>query len=633
MTVNHMRWSLGTKMVLVLAPFLILVLATTAITLWVSWQLDGGAAAVNEAGRMRMLTYRMALSVSRDEMQELPSQINEFNAVLSLLRQGDRTRPLLIPWDATVRGHFGVVELNWKSFQVQWLGHPSSNLRSLGTDAVAFVKDIDTLVRSIESHLSRWTTTLHWLQMGALFLSVIWTGVLVIAGHRLVLSPLKQLTQAVHEIQGGDLGARIHQVTTDEFGTLVVGFNEMAEHLQLLYRDLEGKVREKTAELQEKHERLESLYEVTARVAGAASVEELTKDFVNTLRRIAKADGVALRWSDQSHQRHLMLASSGLPDAMVEAENCLAEGDCYCGAASPVTGLAVIPISSLPVQSFKHCTKAGFSTVVNVPIRLQEQVMGEVSLFFYAEVSPCQAECSLLEALNRQLASGMENFRLSALAREAAVSGERHHLSCELHDSIAQSLAFLKIQVQLMREALQAKNEQEIQKVLDEIDTGVRESYGDVRELLMHFRTRANTEDIESALAITLRKFEHQSGLKTTLAITGNGLPLRADFQIQILHIVQEALSNVRKHARASQVWLSVQRQPQWRFEVRDDGIGFSTRTGELAETHVGLRIMAERAQRIGATLSLESSPRVGSSVVVQLPESPASIAPADAGL
>ena len=169
----------------------------------------------------------------------------------------------------------------------------------------------------------------------------------------------------------------------------------------------------------------------------------------------------------------------------------------------------------------------------------------------------------------------MENLRLDSLAKEAAVSQERNLLARELHDSIAQSLAFLKIQVQLMRDALASGNAQRMQAVLGEIDAGVRESYGDVRELLVHFRTRANAEHIEPALQTTLRKFEHQSGIKARLPMQGQGLPLSPDVQIQVLHIVQEALSNVRKHARASQVWLDVQQQPRWRFEVRDDGIGF----------------------------------------------------------
>ena len=82
---------------------------------------------------------------------------------------------------------------------------------------------------------------------------------------------------------------------------------------------------------------------------------------------------------------------------------------------------------------------------------------------------------------------------------------------------------------------------------------------------------------------------------------------------------MQEALSNVRKHAQASKVWLDVQQQPVWRFEVRDDGVGYEADNLELEETHVGLRIMVERAQRIGALLEYFSTPGVGTSVVLTL--------------
>ena len=100
----------------------------------------------------------------------------------------------------------------------------------------------------------------------------------------------------------------------------------------------------------------------------------------------------------------------------------------------------------------------------------------------------------------------------------------------------------------------------------------------------------------------------------------GHGLPLAPDVQIQVLHIVQEALSNVRKHARATQVWLDVRQQPEWRFEVRDNGEGFTIDAPTADETHVGLRIMSERAQRIGAQLDTASRQGHGSSVILTLP-------------
>jgi two-component system nitrate/nitrite sensor histidine kinase NarX len=612
-------WGLGAKLALVGTPFLLAALLSTMATLWVSWQLDGGAAAVNEAGRMRMQAYRMALAVGTGASTELPALEREFERSLTVLRDGDPERPLFVPWDSRVQAHFATVEHDWKKFHTQWLGPAPTSLTALRGDTVSFASDIDKFVASIEAHMARWTAVLHLLQMGILGLAVFGAALLLFTGYLFVLEPVNLLKQAIQKIQGGDLGARVDRVTTDEFGTLANGFNDMAEHLQSMYRNLESKVQEKTAELEEKRERLESLYEVTALVARATSLDELAQDFAQRVMHIAHADGVALRWSDQENRRFLMLAASGLPTSMVKEEQCLITGDCHCGTTSP-GGLRVIPIHALEPAALKHCARAGFETVVTVPIRLHERLMGEVDLFFHARVTPTAAESSLLEALNSHLASAMENLRLNALEKEAAVSGERQLIAGELHDSIAQSLAFLKIQVQLMRDAVQSGSMLEIQKVLEEIDTGVRESYGDVRELLLHFRTRANAEDIEPALATTLRKFEHQTGLKTALAMNGHGMPLSPDLQIQVLHIVQEALSNVRKHARASQVWLDVQQQPQWRFEVRDNGIGFVPEPHRLDETHVGLRIMSERAQRIGATLEVISTPHHGSSVILTLP-------------
>jgi two-component system nitrate/nitrite sensor histidine kinase NarX len=595
MTVTTTRLSLGRKLALAVSPFLLLALLSTAVTLWVSWQLNGGAAAVNEAGRMRMQAYRIALTVASTtgaDSRELPAHIDKFNQSLALLRHGDDARPLQVPWDETARQHFADVERDWSQFRVNWLERKPGNLDRLTPDTVAFAADIDALVSSIESNMAGWTATLHLLQIGVLIVALLGAVMLLVAGYLFVLEPVNLLKQAIGKIQGGDFAFRVEHVGNDEFGTLAEGFNGMAAHLQSLYGNLASKVAEKTAELEEKRERLESLYEVTALVARAISLEELAQDFSKCIMSIAKADGVALRWSDQAQRRYLMLAASGLPGEMVDEEQCLFAGDCFCGMPAPDSALVVIPIRSLPQESLKHCAKAGFETVVNIPIKAHERLMGEVSLFFHAHVSPSPAERSLLEALNSHLAGAMENLRLNALSREAAVSGERHHLSRELHDSIAQSLAFLKIQVQLMRDAMQSQDKVVMQSVLEEIDTGVRECYGDVRELLVHFRTRANAEDIEPALATTLRKFELQTGLRTALVITGYAVPLAPDTQIQVLHIVQEALSNVRKHARASQVWLRVEQQPAWVFEVCDDGVGFVADHGPIDDTHVGLQII-----------------------------------------
>ncbi|MBL8382252.1 MAG: HAMP domain-containing protein, partial [Burkholderiales bacterium] len=435
-----------------------------------------------------------------------------------------------------------------------------------------------------------------------------------------VLDPLARLKAGLKQVEEGDLSTRGDVASRDEFGDLSAGFNRMAGNLQSAYQNLEHKVREKTASLEVERARLAALYDVSAFLAKAASLDELAKGFARRVREIARADAAAVRWSDEANRHYLLMAGDCLPEAMARDEHCLLTGSCHCGQPRATARARVIPIHAAAPAPFDNCARAGFETLVTVPVLLQGRVLGEIDLFYRSPITLSDEERGLLDALASHLASAMEGRRASALEREAAVADERGLLARELHDSIAQSLAFLKIQAQLLREALGAGDAARAQAALGELDAGLRESTGDVRELLMHFRTRTNAEDIEPARQHTLKKFEHQTGLATHLAIEGHGLPLDADVQVQVLHVVQEALSNVRKHAGATQVWIEVQRAPQWRFEVRDDGRGFAGAVEGSDETHVGLRIMAERARRIGAAVEIDSVPGAGTCVSLILP-------------
>lgn len=315
-----------------------------------------------------------------------------------------------------------------------------------------------------------------------------------------------------------------------------------------------------------------------------------------------------------------MLASDCLPQEIVQEERCIEAGLCACGQPQQTARTRMIPIVSADDQRHGMCARAGYGALVSVPIRLQHRILGEVDLFYRRSVALTTEDRDLYDALTGHLANAVENLRTEALVREAAVSEERTLLARELHDSIAQSLSFLRIQVTLLRQALPRPQPAQVERILDEIDVGVKESTNDVRELLVHFRTRTNSDDIEQALRTTLQKFEHQSGVKTQLDMQGHGVSLPSDVQLQVLHVLQEALSNVRKHAHASLVRLGVQRGPEWTFTVRDDGCGFAPGPQREDDTHVGLHIMRERAQRIGARLQVQSTPGSGTEVRIDLP-------------
>lgn len=615
--------SLSTKLIRIGASLLVLALASISLTLWVTRQLEGGAAAVNEAGRMRMQAWRLTSAVQAQRPPaELQTLVQQFDQSLSLLREGDASRPLFVPWGEDVRREFTAVERLWQAQRALWNTPLEPDDPVLLRSADEFVQAIDRLVLAIEHQLSGFTALLNLFQFAMMVLAIAGAVVMLYTGYLYVISPLSQLRRGLEQIEGGQFGARIDVDTEDEFGQVASGFNRMAATLQSLYEGLEAKVQTKTQRIEAQRARLEALYEVSAFLAKANTIEELSKGFSQRVRAVMKADAVAVRWSDEANQRYLMLASDCFPQDMQAEERSLIAGACACGSLQPDARTRVIPIHSHEAAPMRHCARAGYQNLVSVPVRLQQRLIGEVDLFFRSDVQLSADETELLDALASHLASALEGLRAAALEREAAVGEERALLARELHDSIAQSLAFLKIQAQLLRNAVNRQQTDKVQSTLDELDAGLKESINDVRELLVHFRTRTNTGDIDSALQETLQKFQHQTGLPTRLQVDGEGLPLPADVQVQVLHVVQEALSNVRKHADASHVSLDVHKGEQWRFVVRDNGTGFDT-AQQHGETHVGTKIMRERAERIGASVQIESQAGQGTTVTLTLPPNP----------
>jgi two-component system, NarL family, nitrate/nitrite sensor histidine kinase NarX len=168
--------------------------------------------------------------------------------------------------------------------------------------------------------------------------------------------------------------------------------------------------------------------------------------------------------------------------------------------------------------------------LLSVPLRLKDRLLGDID-FFYRKPAPlADADRSLLETLASHLACAIEVSRVDAPRREAAVSEERSLIARELHDSIAQGLAFLKIQSGLLRDevaGMPAGQTERLRHTLAELDTGIRESLADVRELLLHFRTRGDDEDILPALHTTLAKFQHQRGCPRTWRRMARAWPCR----------------------------------------------------------------------------------------------------------
>ena len=155
---------------------------------------------------------------------------------------------------------------------------------------------------------------------------------------------------------------------------------------------------------------------------------------------------------------------------------------------------------------------------------------------------------------------------------------------------------------------------------LADIHAGVQECYRDVRELLTHFRTRLPPADLKAALRAMVGNFERRTGIAVAFVATGTGVALTPDRQLQLLHVVHEALSNARKHSGCSKVTIRLSCGHEYQVSVRDDGKGFDPAHVEHLEDHVGLRIMNERAARAGGRVRVVSQPGAGTEVVLEVP-------------
>lgn len=633
---------LSTKIISMLMIFFLFAITAISMTLLISWKLEGGAAAINDAGSLRMRSYRIGQLLARGVQDqghflmvtsEIGGEIERFEKVLFDLERGDPLRPLSPPRSAAVFDGIQSVKDDWgatiKPILLGYLNAASPGDREMivkryDGEVVRYVAAINELVLSMEANYAFNTNLLRTCQLGLAVLAVFGTALLIRFFFVLVIRPVDHLHDGIRRMAGDDLTVRLPVETQDEFGVLASGFNRMAEHLEEVYATLEERVDTKTRSLAEKNKELEVLYETTAFLSEPDGIEDLCRGFLQRIKVAMGAKAGAVRLYSAGTDELFMLTHEGLSDDFVAKELALDCGQCLCGEAME-KGISMMADVSQPPpgMTLKTCVREGFRSATAFTISHKKQVLGVFNLYFDLPRRFVAQEVHLLETLGQHLGVAVENQRLRARERELAVSEERNLLAQELHDSIAQGLAFLNIQAQLLQDSLRKENVEEALGTANDIREGVQESYDDVRELLVHFRTRVSHSDLDSAILSTLEKFEGQTGIRTEFDRVGTGVPLEPENEIQVLHIVQESLSNIRKHARASMVKVTVERNVGGVIvEVRDDGVGFdpATNPAVASDHHVGLKIMKERAFRIGGECLVTAAVGKGTRVTLSLP-------------
>lgn len=206
--------------------------------------------------------------------------------------------------------------------------------------------------------------------------------------------------------------------------------------------------------------------------------------------------------------------------------------------------------------------------------------------------------------------------------RAVAILKERERLSRELHDGHGQLLGYFNMQLEAACSHMAQGQSDQAELLLKQLVDFTQGLHVDIRESITGLKFSAD-EDFLHTMDEYLRWFERNYNIKTNLEVhpgfTGDMLSPTTEVQLQ--RIIQEALTNARKHADARQVWVTINlKDDKVEIIVEDDGVGFDFDKALLKEGNFGLRIMQERAVEIGADFDCDSKPKAGTRMKLSVP-------------
>ncbi|MDO5069396.1 MAG: type IV pili methyl-accepting chemotaxis transducer N-terminal domain-containing protein [Neisseria zoodegmatis] len=602
-------------------------LASIIFTLLLSWRLEGSAAAINDAGSLRMQAYRLGLMLrEQHNVEHIDRKIAQFDTTLQQLERGDSVRPLSLPDTPEVGRHMENLKAEWQhiKLQLQSAAHNRTGVEEKYLNQ--FVASIDDLVSAVEVVNSRHTYWLRLFQSGLMAMVLIGAGVMVVLLYLWIIRPMEELQNGVERIHDGKLGTQVPINELAEFAQLDKGFNQMSKRLQQLYANLEHEVAEKTRDLADKNYTLQTLYSFSRFLNQTQTAAEAGTMFLEKIMRLIPARAGSIRLLDFRRHRMDLVAHQGLPDTLQNAEACQRLEDCFCGKTVQQSGWQPIHFDGRTETSVAMhttgCEKSGFHYLQVFKIRHSHKDLGIMTLYFDEEYAFNTNTTHLLDSLCNLLGLVLTNIRLADESRQLAVLQERNLMAQGLHDSIAQTLTFLNLQVQMLESAMAAGNQNQMSENLQFIKDGVQECYEDVRELLLNFRTKISKKEFAEAVQTLAARFRQQTQTDIEVVWHGDGPNLSSEQQLQFIFILQESLSNIRKHAQAASVKVTLDNERDFVMTITDDGKGFAPASLEnLSGSHVGLNIMRERALRIHARLDLDSQPGQYTQVRLTLPQ------------
>jgi two-component system nitrate/nitrite sensor histidine kinase NarX len=589
---QEVQHSLVLRTGMALAAVILLAMVNMLASYLTAESAENDAVRINLAGSLRMQSYRISSKFILHRADPGPNSL----AALRLSIKGFETilqQPVLADHirnsdDQVLGTALARVESDWLNLKGQLLA-PDIDQQQLLENVDTFVANIDYMVKKLELQTERKFRILRLIQGSSLLMTVCLATLMFLNVYKYVVGPLHQLVNLAGRLRAGDFSSRLDSKGDDELSLLADTFNDMADSLDTMYRSLEEQVQAKTQHLENAQEALRFLYDTSQRLGAEGNIVDKLARTVDHLQRQIGASRVEIHLSHKSADHPLLISSAG------GVQSAHASGDL-----------------ALAAEVGTH--------IGQYPLQHDNRDYGLLKVALPTQVKTDREQHQMLAALADTIGAALANEGRKDQEHRVALMEERTAIARELHDSIAQSLSFTKIQISRFQ-SLQAKSAESavLDEVLSEIRSGIQAAYGQLRELLTTFRLQLNSAGLQTSLAATTQEFEDKANLSIKLSSTLQNYPLTPNEEIHILQIVREALSNVLRHSDADSASIRLGLVDDM-IDVRviDNGDGFTAPVS--GRNHYGQTIMLERAEILGGTVEFLNHSEGGAEVKLRFP-------------
>ncbi|OGO61467.1 MAG: hypothetical protein A2Z36_03450 [Chloroflexi bacterium RBG_19FT_COMBO_48_23] len=467
-----------------------------------------------------------------------------------------------------------------------------------------------------------------------LMLIIVFGGMILIATgvifllSRAITRPILALTKGAEVIAKGELDYNIEADTGDEIQLLAEQFNDMAKALKESYTDLERKVEDRTRRERQRAEQLRTINEVGRKISSIVKLDELLPYVGNLLRETFHYYNVNIFLLEPSSGKLALkaLCLSGQKSVIPVGVPLEVDQESIVGWVAQ-TGEPILAndVSENPRYRAVEALRETKSELA-VPVRIGGKVIGVLDIESIEVDAFGEADLFTAQTLADQLAVAIENARLYEETRQIAVMEERNRMAREIHDTLAQGFSGIILQLEAAEQTLGGEASA-AERHLNQARSLARKSLAEARRSVWNLRPQALEQvSLVEALKQEADKFSQSVGVSAKFNVFGVRRDLQPDLETVLLRIGQESLTNVRKHAKATEVEINLTfDEAAVEMSIRDNGVGFKSVAAsgdEKKRGAFGLISMRERARGLGGMLEVQSRRGKGTLVRVVIPTS-----------